>query len=220
MDVFFGIESKKLVDIFNPSKIICVDAVQESIDFIKKRYQNNKLWKTECCIISNKTGTQDIYVSKCPALFNYNCATKNNSWSSEKRTLVAKRIVDIDKNVNIIKCDIEGSEWEIWDDFLSLPALEIIFIEIHADKTVETKKKINKLKKKFKLRFFRNDQSHSEHLDNTQEISESCWRNSPGETCHILAERIHYEKWSIRWAIDKIDTYFRSLNVSNFSFSK
>ena len=184
---YLGYESLKLIKFYNPSLMISVDAVQELINVVENKSTLYPNWKTDCCIVSDITGVGSIMLHHSPSLGNNLCA--NRTGGTFERVLPTKRIVDIHPTPNIIKCDIESGEWVIWDQFLEIPSLDIIFLELHGGEDADAYNKIDRLGEKFNLRFYQYQQSQTEGIDLTIEMERHQWKNEKASYCHILAER-------------------------------
>lgn len=186
-----GCESQKLIDIYNPSLMISVDAVQEVIDVVNEKCKNNSKWRTDCCIVSNKSGVGEINMLRSAPLDNQLCAGEYvvERDTVVRRTLPAKKIVEIHSEPNIIKCDIEAGEWRLWKQFLTISSLQIIFFELHGLSNINFTEKMNQLKEIYNVRFFEYSQSQSPNKDYTNEMRQEDYVCTNGVYCHMLAER-------------------------------
>ncbi len=186
-----GYESQKLIDIYNPSLMISVDAVQEMVDVVNEKCKDNPGWISDCCIVMDKSGVEKIPMLRSPSLDNQLCASQFIVERDKvvTRTLPAKKIVEIHPNPNIIKCDIEGGEWLLWEQFLTITSLQIIFLELHGLPHINFIEKMDQLKKVYNVRFFGYSQRQSPGKDYTDEIRQEDYKCTNGSYCHVLAER-------------------------------
>ncbi len=185
-----GFESQKLIDIYNPSLMISVDAVQEVIDMVNEKCKDNPKWTTDCCVVSDKSGVEEIAMVRSRCLGNQLCAGQFVGQDRVlTRVLPAKKIVEIHPNPNIIKCDIEAGEWRLWEQFLTISSLQIIFLELHGLAKINFIEKMNQLKKVYNVRFFGYSQRQSPAKDYTNEIQQEEYTCTDGSYCHVLAER-------------------------------
>lgn len=184
---YLGHESKKLLDIYKPSLLISVDAVQESIDIVEQKARHYDQWRIDCCIVSNSLGRERIGLHRSWAMNDNYCAHRDGI--DNFRELQSKRIKDIHLEPDIIKCDIEGGEHLIWRQFLDLPSLKILFLEIHGRNDVFYSQMMRLLATRFSLRFYELRQGQTQEMDYTVEIDNKDFVCKPGNYCQVLAER-------------------------------
>ncbi len=158
------------------------------MDIVEQKARHYDNWRAECCLVSNKLGRGRIGLHRSWAMDNNYCA---NRYGIENfRELPSKRIKDIHPSPDIIKCDLEGMEYLIWPQFLDLPSLKILFLEIHGSDEEDTSYMFDCMKAQFKLTFFELRQGQTAEIDFTVEMDEKDWVNKKGNYCQVLAERL------------------------------
>lgn len=194
-----GYESLKLYKLYSPKLLISVDPfeyntkkTQELIDYQKFNYS----WITDCCAISNQNGQVEMSYSISPTTNHSPCGGiivdgKKYEPTHETAIVKTKTLYEIHPEPDIVKVDIEGHEWYIWNQLLNTESIKIIFLELHGTHTITHKdmlEKIEQLKKVYDLRWFRYSQAQTMEMDNEEEGDEQVFTGL-GCYCHVLCER-------------------------------
>lgn len=198
-----GYESLKLYNKLNPSFLISVDPFEENIKRTKTlipkirigdKERDSFIWQTDCCAIANEDGE---------ALMSYTISEHTNNSPCGgiivgeprnivlKQTVKTKRLDSICASPDILKVDIEGYEWFVWDQFIKTESIKIIFLELHGTDTLPIEHqfaKIEELKHSFNLRWFKYAQAQKLEPDDCEETDESVFQGV-GSFCHVLCER-------------------------------
>lgn len=192
-----GFESLKLFRIYHPSLLISVDPYEENIEKTKELIGvNGDKWKTECCAVDNTTKMQCMVHVVSPHTNNSPCGNvctmKQFIYSDLNTTKTLKKtktIIDIHPSANILKVDIEGHEWKIWNQFFHR-FYDVIFLELHGgivpDK--EANEKIDKLEEYYNLTWFEYAQSQTKNIDVTYQRNRDIFVNQNTRGCHVLCE--------------------------------
>jgi FkbM family methyltransferase len=137
------------------SKIFMFDPTPKSINWVKKQNLPKEM-KFFDYGISDKSGFVDFFLPENPNHVSGSATEQNNVDLSRKISVEMKTIKEIFKQldhtkIDILKMDIEGSEYDVLDDILNSDIkIEQILIEFHSrfflDGKDKTKKAIEKLK--------------------------------------------------------------------------
>lgn len=194
-----GYESKKLFDILNPSLLVSVDPFDYNIKKTEELrdslgYDKN-IWTTDCCAITNEIGIAEMSFTWCEHTNNSPCGgiIVGEPKSTSERTYVnTKTINDVcGELIHILKVDIEGYEWIVWNQFLENKNIQIMFMELHGTDLLpieEQFKKIQQLKEVYNLKWFKYAQAQKLELDDCEETNEGIFQGL-GSYCHVLCER-------------------------------
>ncbi len=146
-----GKESLNLIEAFPDFELlISVDPFEENIKKVEKLIKERKLdnkWKISTTAIDIESGSKWIsYQSDNDELERMPCGNLTNetfeSNTNTKRLINTKTILDIHPNPTIIKVDIEGHEWFIWEQIFSIPSVKIVFLEIHGNSVFSLPEKL------------------------------------------------------------------------------
>lgn len=201
-----GYESLKLWNIYNPEILISVDPFEYNIVKTKELIEKTVpsycggirqpvFWVTEQCAISCKNGEAIMSYKVSENTNNSPCGGitvdgKKYAEDNVFETVKTKRLSEICSEPNILKVDIEGHEWYIWDQLLNTESVKIIFLELHATHTLsceDMKNKLQELKRVYSLRWFKYAQAQKLDMDDAEETDESIF-DCQGY-CHVLCER-------------------------------
>jgi len=197
-----GYESLKMFQVFCPSKLISVDPFIENTNRTQDLIiggSKTRIWTTQCCAVGERRGEKNFYFSFSPHTNNFPCGGINPPPAESKeefltRSVEVKRLPDIHPKPDILKVDIEGQEWLIWDQLLGMPTIKIMILELHGNKDTELNqrswsKKILQLKRYFTIRWFVYAQSQTAGYDWATETGEHIFNGKEGNVCHIVCER-------------------------------
>lgn len=195
-----GKETDKLMEAFPDFKAIySIDPFFECIDFIKEQIKSRKMedrWFAECCAIDDKEGETWVKYGPMDEMGGYpscglpmrstgNFVDLNNIQPSSNRLIKTKRIEQINPNPDIMKIDIEGYEWYIWEHLFEIKSVKVIFLELHGKPDINLAEKLQFVKDKgFTLKCYTHTAMHTP----ASPMDINSYRCSNGEYCQITLE--------------------------------
>lgn len=192
-----GNESLRLIEAFPDFfQIYSIDPFYECIDQVKERIKNTPFadkWFYECCAIDNQTGEVEVAYGNAAELNLPSCGLpmpsvgNTPSSSTTNRIVKTKRIQDIHLAPTILKIDIEGYEWFIWEQIFSIESVKVIFLEFHGNSTVNLGEKLEYAKSKgYNAKAYKHTPVSDTKTDPIDLAGYSC---SPGNYCQVTFQR-------------------------------
>jgi hypothetical protein len=163
---------------FNIDKVYSIECDPRALSFIDKKFNNNsKVVVVNKALWKENTNEMKLYYVEDTSVFsslkeNGNCNSENyftvSCW--DFKTLKNKYNI---KNINFMKLDIEGGEYEVIESMTDdeITNIESFLIEIHLNKNGKIYQITNRLKSLgYNIQF-------TEHHNHTLLIDESQWKN-------------------------------------------
>lgn len=195
-----GKESDKLMEAFPDFKLLySIDPFYECIDAVNAKITERNMqdkWFVNCCAIDSKEGDtwvkygpldeMDGYPSCGLPMASAGNVVDLNNIQANNRLIKTKRIEQIHPNPDILKIDIEGYEWYIWEYLLSLESVKVIFLELHGKTDINLTEKLKVAKDRgFTLKCYEHTALHTPA--NIRDIGTYGCQN--GEYCQVTFER-------------------------------
>lgn len=192
-----GNESLRLMEAFPDfTQIISVDPFTECIDNVKEKIESRNLsdkWSYDCCAIDNNAGEIEVAYGIAAELNLPSCGLPMESIgnfpssSASNRVVKTKRIQDIHKTPTVLKIDIEGYEWFIWEQVFNIESVKIIFMELHGNRTINFDEKIKYAKDKgYSIKAYKHTPVSEE---TTFYIDIGSYECSVGNYCQVTFQR-------------------------------
>lgn len=184
-----GNESIKLMEAFPDFRmVISVDTISENVENVEKIIKEKKLeekWCILCACVDLTLGETWINFGTNTELqaLSGNIVSGEHEESATKRKVNKIRLVDIRPKPDIIKIDIEGHEWVLWEDIFNSGA-KIIFLEIHGNPSYNFGEKLDFIRAKgYNIKCYR----HTACSAPTEPMELEGYTNKPEEYCQITA---------------------------------
>ena len=196
-----GTESIKLIEAFPDFRqLISIDPFHENTNKVKQLIETKGLsdrWSTECCAIG--LNNEEVWVtygtcseSKTPSCglpmeLVGNLVDINNIRPESNRLIETKRIINICPNPDIMKIDIEGFEWVMWEEIFGIESVKLIFLELHGQGGLDLGAKLKVVRDKgFSIKAY---QHQSMDSTNTNHADIEAYSPTPGNYIQITLER-------------------------------